>query len=148
MDVGELKIEVPEGWRNVSDENAISFSSPSERAALTVTVHDRAVVDEAVVDRINATSMPFGEALSGKLERSVPSGTGYSRTFIKKNAENERHWIAHFLFLSDVTVIGSVNSGSEEMVGQRTCFESILTSIEFRKTMLHRPPPLTSRTRR
>src|SRR6478752_6558924 len=98
-----LNIDVPKGWRNTSDATAISFSSASETAALTVSVYDRTEVDKIAVERINASVQPFGVPISDKRSLPMRGSTGFARDFKKKRGDAEIIWTAHFVFLPGST---------------------------------------------
>lgn len=126
-----LRLEVPEGWRNTSDATAISFHCAAEKATLTISVHARSEVDEAAVEQLDANAQPFGVPTSDKRPLRLLAGTGFARDFKKQLGDVETLWLAHFLFLADTTIIGSVHAPTYEMAKQRPVFSQILDSIAF-----------------
>ena len=126
---GSVHFDLDADWGNVCDESAISFSSPSREAALTITVHDEPRLSPEQVDRLSAEKKPFGVPRTGKKVLSVPNGTGFAQEFERRDEERTSYWLAHFLFFDDVTVIASVNGSPEEMRERRIDFEQILSSI-------------------
>jgi hypothetical protein len=126
---GSVHFDLGADWGNACDDNAISFSSPSRAAALTITVHDEPRLSSEEIDRLSAEEKPFGTPRTEKKVLSVPNGSGFAQEFERRDEDRISIWLAHFLFFDHATVIASVNCSFEEMRDRRIDFEQILSSI-------------------
>ena len=128
-DAGSLTIDLPYAWRDASDDDAISFSSPGGDAALTITVYTNPVLTAADVDRITLDRKPFGMTFSPKRDFPVANGFGYAQDFRKEEEDAQIAFIAHFLFCPDVTIIASVNGPPAFVEKDRSKLDGLLSSI-------------------
>ena len=128
---GVLSFELPEGWYSVSEPSIISFSSPSQLAALTITVYSDPVLSREEVEHHNLEKKPFGDS-RGKSKRFLDSNEiGYVEEFRCTRNDRMVDWIVHFLFFGSATVIASMNGLSEELARDRETLDRILLSIRL-----------------
>jgi hypothetical protein len=128
---GAIVFDLPKGWYSVSEPSIISFSSPSQLAALTITVYTDPILSVEEVERHNLEKKPFGDPRERSKRMLRQNEGSYAEEFRSTRGDRTADWIVYFLFFESATVIASINGTIEEIARNGRTFRDILNSIRL-----------------